>query len=197
MATFPRSIAGMTVAATLLAGCAGSGPGPFGERYQTEIPVGSTLVLNQPLELAAREARVFMQGGRVARDAVIGGLDRLRPRCSFGLEREGNERLISTLEPGRFTTGPSHTRAYVRNWPAEGVRVAGTSLSFGLAMNSTGGPDPGYLTYVIEIPLSSPDQPQVDDFTCKVDRPGSWRGKLGLEAVREAAGDLVTVELAE
>lgn len=194
-----RSTAALAAATVLVAGCAGTGPGPLGERYQTPIPEGSTLVLEQDLQVPSGEARVFMQNGRVMRDAVLGGMDRFKPRCSFGLERRGSERLVSTIEADRFTTGPARTRAYVRNWPDEGVQVAGRSLSFGfgLAMNDSGGPDIGYLTYVLEIPVSSPDQPQVDDFTCKVDKPKNWRGKLGLEAIREAAGDLVTVERAE
>lgn len=194
-----RSAAALAAATVLVAGCAGTGPGPLGERYQTPIPQGSTLVLEQDLQVPSGDARVFMQGGRVMRDAVLGGMDRFKPRCSFGLERQDGERLASTIEAARFTTGPARTRAYVRHWPEAGVQVAGASLSFGigLATNDSGGADIGYLTYVLEIPVSAPGQPQVDDFTCKVDKPKNWRGKLGLEAIRQAAGDLVTVELAQ
>lgn len=194
-----RSTTALAAATVFVASCAGSGPGPLGERYQTPIPQGSTLVLEQDLQVPSGDARVFMQGGRVMRDALLGGMDRFKPRCSFGLERQGDERLVATIEADRFTTGPARTRAYVRHWPEEGIQVAGRSLSFGigLAMNDAGGADIGYLTYVLEIPVSSSGQPQVDDFTCKVDKPKNWQGKLGLEAIREAAGDLVTVELAE
>lgn len=186
-----------TILATLLAVAGCAGPSPYGERYQTQIPEGSTLVLEQPLGVASGKARVFMQDGQVARQGLLGGLDRFRPRCSFGLERTGSEPLIREIEPDRFRTGTPHTRAHVRHWPGEGIRVAGMSLSIGLGSSERGGANPGYLTYAIEIPLSSDRQPQVDDFTCQVDRPGTWRGRLGLEAIREAAGDIVRVELAE
>ena len=191
------STALLSAAAIALAGCASSGPGPFGERYQTPIPAGSTLVLERELSVPSGEARVFMQDGRVISEAVLGGASRFRPRCSFGLERKGNERLVSTIEPDRFRTGKPWTRAYAQNWPEEGVQVASTSLLIGQASSERGGAGLGYLTYVIEIPLSSSSQPQVDDFTCKVDRPGEWRGRLGLEAIQEAAGGIVRVELAE
>jgi len=191
-----RLAAASLATALAVAGCSTSGPGPFGPRYQTEIPTGSTLVLNQTLELAPGEARVFMQNGQVAREGLIRGLDRFQPRCSFGLERERGERLISTIEPDRFTTGEARTRTYVRAWPEGGVQVA-ASTGVKLAVNSPGGPDPGYFTYEVEIPISSPRQPQVDDFRCTVDRPNDWRGKLGLQAIRKAARDLVTVELAD
>lgn len=185
-----------TAGAVLLAGCA-AGPGPFGERYQTPIPEGSTLVLERALNVPSGEARAFMQDGQVIREGLLAGYSRFRPRCSFGLERKRGEQRISTIEPDRFRTGKPWTRAYVRAWPEEGVQVASRSLPFPLAQNERGGPGTGYLTYVIEIPLSSSKQPQVDDFTCKVDRPANWRGRLGPQAIEEAAGGIVRVELAE
>lgn len=186
-----------TILATLLAMAGCAGPSPYGERYQTPIPQGSTLVLEQPLAVASGKARVFMQDGQVVRQGLLSGLDRFRSRCSFGLERTGGEPLIREIEPDRFRTGTPHTRAHVRHWPEQGIRVAGMSLSIGLSSSERGGANPGYFTYVIEIPLSSSRQPQVDDFTCEVDRPGTWRGRLGLEAIREAAGGIVRVELVE
>lgn len=177
-----------------LSGCAG--PSPFGERYQTEIPAGSVLVLSRSLDLVAGSARVTMQDGQVRSDGLLAGTSRFRPRCSFGLERLAGEPLIRTIEPDRFRTGRPHTRAYVHNGRAERTTVASRSLAAVVGSMRRGGPNPGYLTYVLEIPLSSPRQPQVDDFTCKVDRPGNWRGRLGLEAIREAAAGIVRVELA-
>lgn len=180
----------------MLAGCA-TGPGPLGPRYQTPVPEGSILVLEQPLEIPAGAARVFVQEGQV----VQGGTNRFQPYCSFGLERVDDEPLIGTIEPDRFRTGPARNRAYVDARPDPGVQVAAVSFGIGIGININsrrrGGADPGYLTYVLEIPVRSPRQPQVDDFSCQVDRPGNWRGRLGLEAIQQAAGDIVRVELAE
>ena len=192
------TITAILAAATLLAGCSTSGYGPLGPRYQTPIPEGSTLVLNRALNLDKGDARVYMQNGRVMSESVLGGMDRLKPRCSFGLERQGNEALISTIEPDRFTIGRARNRAYADRWPEEGVQVAGLSVLAGAGVSSDDrGGTLAELTYVLEIPVSSSSQPQVDDFTCQVDRPAEWAGKLGLEAIQEAAGDLVTVELAQ
>ena len=197
---FNRTAALVAAATVVLAGCATSGSGPFGERYQTPIPEGSTLVLEQALDVPSGAARVFMQDGRIVPRSLLSGTDRFQPVCSFGLERRGGEPLARTIEPDRFRTGPARNRAYVEAWPEQGVQVAGVSFGVGVGINVGGrrdGGGVGYLTYAVEIPLSSPDQPQVDDFTCEVDRPGNWRGKLGLEAIEQAAGGMVRVELAE
>lgn len=192
-----RTVFAGFAAATLLAGCTSTGPGPLGPRMQTPIPAGSVLVLNQPLQLDAGDARVFMQNGRVMSESVLGGMDRLKPRCSFGLEKQGSEPLVSTIEPDRFTTGRARNRAYAERWPKAGIQVASRSAVIMAATSEEQGGTLAELTYVLEIPVSSPNQPQVDDFTCTVDRPAHWAGKLGLEAIRAAAGDLVTVEVAE
>lgn len=195
----PRLVRNTTItmaAGALLAGCA-AGPGPFGPRYQTPIPEGSTLVLQQALALPTGEARVFMQEGRI----VQGGTNRFQLNCSFGLERVEDEPLIETIQPDRFRTGPARNRAYVDARPEQGVQVAGVSFGIGIGINidprRRGGANTGYLTYVLEIPVRSPRQPQVDDFSCQVDRPGTWRGRLGLEAIQQATGDIVRVEFAE
>ncbi len=187
---------GITLAAALVtASC--TGPSPMGIREQEPIPAGSTLVLERPLELAGGSARVFLQDGEVVPDAFFSGMDRFRPRCSFGLEKVDGEALVRTIEPDRFETGAAYNGAYVENGSDGGIQVASAIDGIQVAAPEHGGPNPGYLTYVLEIPLSSPRQPQVDDFTCRLDRPGEWRGQLGLQAIREAAGDIVRVELAE
>lgn len=187
-----------TAAVALLAGCA-AGPGPFGPREQTPIPAGSTLVLQRPLDLATGAARVFLQEGHVV--PTGSGMSRFRPRCSFGLEKLDGEPLMPVIEPDRFRTGPARTRGYAHGRPRghDGVHLASRPLSLGLGFGLLHHRRErhGYITYAIEIPLSSDNQPQVDDFTCKVDRPHHWRGRLGLEAIRQAAGDIVQVELAE
>lgn len=46
-------------------------------------------------------------------------------------------------------------------------------------------------------PLSSQRQPQVTGFICEQDLPPNWRGELGFQAIREATGDIVTIEPAD
>lgn len=183
------------LASALVAGCAG--PSPLGPRDQDAVPAGSTLVLERALEVPGGSARVFLQDGRVVRDGLVSGMNRFRPRCSFGLERVDNEPLMNTIEPDRFETGTAYNRAYVRNHFEGGVQVASAADGIQLASSERGGPGPGHLTHVVEIPLSSAQQPQVADLTCRQDLPPNWRGELGLQAIREATGDIVTIEPAE
>jgi len=168
-----------------VAGCAGDSV--YGHRYETPIPEGSTVVLEQPLELASGSARAFMQSGEVIRPGLLSGVDRFRPVCSFGLEKVDDEPLIRKIEPDRFETGEQYNTTHVRAWPAEGLQVANMGGA---------GPYPGFLTYEVQIPLASPRQPQVDDLTCEVDRPPNWNGELGLETIAEAVGDIVRIERA-
>jgi len=183
------------LAGALLAGCAG--PSPLSPRDQAAVPAGSTLVLERALRVPGGSARVFVQDGRVMHGSLGSGMNRFRPRCSFRLERVGNEPLMNIIEPGRFETGTAYNRAHVRNRIGQGMQVASAADGMQLASRERGGPNPGHLTHVIEIPLSSQRQPQVAEFTCEQDLPPNWRGELGLHAIHEATGDIVTIEPAD
>lgn len=181
-------------ASLLAGGCASTGGGPYGEREETQVPAGSTLVLNERLEMPGTAARVYLQQGRVIR---FQDRDRFNPWCSFGLRRDDGGSLPAAIEPGEFRTGPAHNRVHARNAPSGGIRVASRSLSIGLASFSGPGPGPGHLTWKIEIPLAADGQPHVDDLTCAVDRPPHWRGELGLESIRRALGGVATIRTAD
>lgn len=182
----------------IVAGCTAT---PYQEsldsRDETIPAEGSILVLEQPLELASDAARVFLQGGRVIR---FQDRNRFEPVCSFGLRRRGDEPLIRTIEPDRFTTGPARNRAQARAEPVQRILLANRRTSFGLRGLSMGmherGGGPGHLTFIVEIPLHSDTQPQVDNLVCAVDRPAYWRGSVGLGALRAALEDIATIRLA-
>lgn len=181
-----------------LLGVAGCATTPYQESLDSRdeaIPAeGSVLVLEQPLELASDAARVFLQGGQVIR---FQDRDRFEPVCSFGLRRRGDEPLIRTIEPDRFTTGPARNRAQARAEPVQRILLASRRTSFGLRGLSIGmhdrGGGPGHLTFIVEIPLHSDNQPQVDNLVCALDRPAYWRGRVGLGALRTALGDIATI----
>ena len=196
MTARPARIVVLAAAVLALAGCA-TGPDPGAPRYQTRIPEGSVLVLERALELPPGRARVYLQGGRVAGSAS--GIDRFEPSCSFGLERVGDEPLVETIEPDRFRTGAARNRDYADSSTTVGIGLARSTVSFAFGIGfrfGVGGMGDGSGSERLEIPLSSPRQPQVDDLTCTVDRPHRRGGRLGLEAIQQAAGDLVRVELA-
>lgn len=194
-----RSIFPLTGVLLLVAGCAST---PYQQssymRDESVPPQGSTLVLQQPLELPSDKARVFLQHGRIIR---FQDRDRFEPVCSFGLRREGDEPLIRTIEPDRFTIGPARSRANARAEPMPRILLASRRTIPGLLHLSTGMPDRGgglgYLSFSIEIPLQSDIQPQVDNLICTIDRPAYWRGRVGVGAIRDALGDIAAIRPAE
>lgn len=179
----------------MVAGCA---PTPYQQaldaRDEVIPPPGSTVTLGQPLELSGDSARVFVQNGRILR---FQDRDRFEPWCSFGLRRRGEEPLIRTIEPDHFITGPARNRAQARAVTEHSVLVASRRMSpwlLGLSpasMDRGGGL--GHLTFIIELPLRSDTQPQVDNLVCGMDRPAYWRGRIALGEIREALGEIASI----
>lgn len=190
-----RRLPGLILGVMLFTGgCASTGSGGYGSNEESGLAAGSTVVLNERLDLRGHANRVYLQHGRVIR---FQDRDRFDPWCSFGLRRQGDEPLPPAIEPDRFRTGPAHNSAHARALPPEGVRVASRDLRFILATFSGPGPSPGHVTHVVKVPLTADGQPQVRDLTCAVDRDTSWRGTVGVESMRAAVGDIVTIIPAE
>lgn len=179
----------IAVLAVLLLGAGCASPGGYGPRTDTPVTPGTVLVIEEGLMLPAGEARVHLQAGRVTR---FHDRDRFAPWCSLGLRREGDEPLRQAIEAGRFRVEATRSGARAGMSPLHGVHVAGTSP--GLLAIDRGGGGLGHLTWYLELRLRSDEQPQVDDLTCAIDRPPDWRGRLGLESVRQALGGLGRIE---
>lgn len=180
----PRPSVILTVVALLVgAGCAS--PGSSGPRIDTPVASGSVLVIDEGMMLPADEARIHFQAGRVTR---YHDRDRFAPWCSLGLRRGEGESLQQAIRPGRFHVQATRSGARAETSPPQALRVAGPLAS--LAGRERGGGGLGHLTWYLELRLRSDEQPQVDDLTCAIDRPPDWRGRLGLESVRQALGGL-------
>lgn len=175
----------ITVLAALLLGAGCASPGSSGPRTDTPLAPGSVLVIEEGMMLPADEARVHFQAGRVTR---YHDRNRFAPWCSLGLRREEGESLQQAIRPGRFRVEATRSGARAGTSPLHGLRVAGSFPS--LAGLDRGGGGLGHLTWYLELRLHSEGQPQVDDLTCAIDRPPDWRGRLGLESVRQALGGL-------
>lgn len=173
----------MLAALLLAVGCASSGHS--GPRTDTPVVPGSALVIEEGMMLPAEEARVHFQDGRVTR---FHDRNRFAPWCSLGLRRAGEEPLQQAIRPGRFRVEATRSGARAETSPLHGVRVAGAFPV--LAGLERGGGGLGHLTWYLELRLHSDEQPQVDDLICALDRPPDWRGRLGLESVRQALGGL-------
>ncbi|WP_139150726.1 hypothetical protein [Halofilum ochraceum] len=173
----------MLTALLVGAGCAS--PGTPGSRTDTPIAPGSVLVLEEGMLLPTDDARVHFQAGRVTR---YHDRNRFAPWCSLGLREDGDEPLQQAIKPGRFRVEAARSGARAGTSPLRGLRVAGTVPT--LAGMHPGGGGLGHLTWYLELRLHSEEQPQVDDLTCAIDRPPDWRGRLGLESVRQALSGL-------
>ncbi|MFW5969380.1 MAG: hypothetical protein ACOCP9_01940 [Halofilum sp. (in: g-proteobacteria)] len=186
----PSAIAALVAVLLLATGCASSRDS--GPRTDTPVASGSILVIEEGLTLPADRARVYFQAGRVTR---YHDRDRFAPWCSLGLRRAEDEALQQAIEPGRFRVEASRAGARAAASPLDGIRLAGPLPA--LAGLDAGRGGLGHLTWYLELRLRSDGQPQVDDLTCAIDRPPDWRGRLGLESVRQALGGLGRIGPAE
>ncbi|MEF8833725.1 MAG: hypothetical protein V5A42_02560 [Halofilum sp. (in: g-proteobacteria)] len=185
MNPFRTRTSASAVLAALLLGTGCAAPGDSGSRIDSPIPPGSVLVIEEGLMLPPDGARVHFQAGRVTR---FHDRDRFAPWCSLGLRRDADEALQQAIRPGRFRVEAIRSGARAAASPLASVRLAGPLPA--LAGLERGGGGLGYLTRFLELRLRSDEQPQVDDLTCAIDRPPDWRGRLGLESVRQALGGL-------
>lgn len=172
--------------AVALVGCA-AGPG-HEARVDTPVRPGATLELREPLPLPAADARVYFQAGQVTR---FHDRDRFAPWCSIGVRRSADGTLPDAIEPGRFMVVDVRSGARAGRLPGAGVKLASR-----MAMLDRGG-SLGHLTWTVEMRLDSVSQPRVDDLRCAVDRAPDWRGRLGLESIRQALGDLGRISPAD
>lgn len=180
------------VAGVLLTGCAGYAPAT--PRYQAAIPPGSTLVLEQALDVAPGRRKVYLQDGRVVQPGIVSGATRFRPLCWFTVEAA--DPATSEIRPDRFETGEVRRRVRAGLAPGAVITVAGASLD-GLRLadgDDRGGGGPDYLTHELEIPLSSERQPRVQRLSCRVDYRADLPREMGLYAVEQALAGVARVE---
>lgn len=194
MNRFASSAVGAAATCLLLAGCAMH---PVEEpRFQTQIPEGSAIVLERSLEIAPGEQRVYMQDGRVLRPRTVQLGSRFRPRCWFRVTGSRDAGSPTRIEAGSFRTGEMRTRAHAYYGDTPDVKVASRSLA-GLKLADAAGGGVGFLTHIVEIPLSSSEQPHVQRLACEVDRRTGVHRTLGVHAIQQASGEILRVEMAE
>ncbi len=191
MPRWSHCLAVVATAGLVLAGCTGYGPREA-PRYQAAVPAGSVLELERELDVGPGSGRVYLQDGRVFSHAGASRTARFRPRCYFSVDQRGGG--PRSIAPDRFRTGKMSRRVHARAEPASAVRVAATSMAgLRLADSERGGP--GFLTYELTIPLSSPDQPAVRRLTCQVDYRVGLSREIGVHDAREALGEVARLEL--
>lgn len=165
-----RTWMAMVATAALVAGCAVSDYG-----RESEIPVGSELVLHERLTLEPGNARVYIQDGEVVAPSDI---DRYRTACYLRVQRRGDEPLVDAIHPARFLAieGP-------QSW-TEPARF-GRDRDFPRT--------PQQWEYHTQLEIRSDRHPQVDELHC---RYHGWRNREapGPGRIQATLGNPATVE---
>lgn len=151
-------------------------------------PLGSVLVLHQPLTIPAGRASIYLQGGRVR---PFRDIDVYYPNCKFELRTLSD--IERTIEPDRFIITRAFQEVHVRNtWNHQVVANITMAGNWSFA-HADGGPSPQ--PYATEFRLLSADQPDVLRLTCMHWEDPFDARFLTLAEIRAALGDVITLEL--
>lgn len=145
------------------------------------IPVGSRLILNQPITISADNASVYIQRGQIV---PYHRRDLYYANCKF--EVNTVKQVSQTIKPDEFVVHRVSQYIEVGRFFAPGTMLAGQGGDSGSVMNKL---------YDRIIYLESSKQPDVLRISCGRwdDRPLS--NHLTIQEIRDTLGDLFTVRL--
>ncbi len=149
------------------------------------IPAGSVLRLNQPLQIAPQSVSVFMQHGNLIAEPLI---DRYQPYCKF--ELYSMSEAPRQVAPDLFVIEKvvDETELTTQLTPPAAGLLAGLML-----VSDT----PSIYTYATHLYLHSDIQPEVYRLSCMHWEDVQDDNYLTVAQMREAMGDLFTLELAQ
>ncbi len=172
------------VLAAALSGCASlMGPADPASPFFA-VPVGSVLVLHEPVQIPPERTRVWFQGGQATY-----GRNWYEPACNLEvnlLDRQNAQ----TVEPGRFTVRRVQQMMEMTDLapmgrPATAMRAA-----------SVDGDGMSYLWLGFHLWLENPDQPNVLRLTCMGEYAAAWEVvPPSVNEIREALGEVASLEL--
>ena len=151
--------------------------------YQSP-PVGSTIVLKEPLTIPPSRTRLFLQQGSAM---LLGDFDRYKPNCNF--EVRSLTDLRQTISPDAFIV------TKVQRMMTEVVRVHGAKpLPMPAGLDDQGTP---MITRGVHLWLGSEKQPDVMRLTCRGAFDDMWAAQPpSIQEIRQALGDLAELVLA-
>lgn len=189
----------LTVLATLLlAACQGTLPRDESSPWY-HPPAGTTVTVHRAIDIPPGRARAFLQNGRIV---AYTARNLYYPNCEF--EVLTVDETVRRILPGEFRV----QRVRIRQDQVAGggpVRLAdaGRHLGIGLGIGPWGGmglaaddDGPGYIMYVVEMRLRSPEQPDVFRLVCRggEDDPADAIPP-SIRDMRQALGDYATLSL--
>jgi len=168
------------VSALALSACANYMPGPW------DVPTGSTVVVNQEIQIPADSASVKIQNGRTE---AFGAIDIYHTHCV--LEMRQRLDVPQVVKPGQFTVTRNEQQQYVSRFPTPGTQVAGLFLA---------GATDSLINYANVIYITAPEQPNVYRLTCQqYSYPSDTLLNERWSSVRQmkvALGELITLKIA-
>ncbi len=145
-------------------------------------PVGSVVILNQPLQFRVGSSRSYVQYGV----AQTGGVNNREPYCMFYLY-EPSEALKQerTIQPDQFTV--------IKSFRAAEFASVKPVVQAAVILPSANGPSARTLTTTLR--LKSELQPQVHDLKCSVFGEANLYDFVSINQIIETLGDVATLQL--
>ncbi len=154
--------------------------------WESQFNSSAGITLNQDIH-ADRGARVYIQNGKVVRMA-----NENFPYCYFRLYRSSDDLgLPVDIQATTFqVVNIRNFRRMVQIRPSISIDTQFISFIGGFMQNGGG----SHFTFVTEINLSDPAQPQVRKLVCAIWAESLDRSYVNLEEIHQTLGSLVTIE---
>ncbi len=176
--------------ALLLAGCESASIRATSSPFYLP-PVGSKLILNQPLSIPAEMLSAYVQDGR-----PVFGANEYYPFCRFELrDLSPSSRVVQpdTFEIERVSR---QTGVFAAIDKRRLIAALGLGVNLGMSDLDDGKPSP--IVYGIRMDLRSARQPEVFRITCgQLQDPNMEAKFLSIDEIRQALGGVFTLQLTQ
>jgi len=180
----------MSLLALLLAACQSAGFRFSEDSPHYPPPVGTRVILHQPLTIPPGHASTYVQFGRTMRFAEV---DQYHAHCRFEVNRVGSSEQTVMPDEFRATRTELEQRDSVRRGETTRLAAAGAPRVLAAAGRNSG--SMGVIVYVTRMKLHSDRQPEVLRLDC-----GHWSTDphdefLTLNQIRATLRPLMSVQL--
>jgi hypothetical protein len=180
----------MSLLALTLAACQSAGFRFSEDSPHYPPPVGTRVILHQPVTIPTGHASTYLQFGRTMRFAEV---DQYRAHCRLEVSRVGTSEQTVMPDEFRVTRAGLEHRDSVRR--GETTRLASAGMPGMLAQSGRHSGSMGIIVYVTRMKLHSDRQPEVLSLDC-----GHWSANpdeqfLTLNQIRAALGTIMSLQL--
>jgi len=180
----------MSLLALTLAACQSAGFQFSEDSPHYPPPVGTRVILHQPVTIPPGHASIYLQFGRTMRFAEV---DQYRAHCRFEVSRVGTSEQTVMPDEFRVTRAGLEHRDSVRR--GETTRLAAAGVPHVLAASGRNSGSMGVIVYATRMKLHSERQPEVLRLDC-----GHWSTDphdefLTLNEIRATLAPLMSLQL--